>query len=172
MLTSRLFSKVIIVGRTESNLKKAASELGNSTSYYVLDTGDLESIPSFIKTLTSEHPEVDCLINNAGVQRQVDLNDLENYLDIIDQEIRINIQGPIRLINGLLPYFESKQSGGVIMNVTSVLGIVPFSLINPSYNGSKAYMRFFTMNLRDQLKDSNVKVVEIVPPTVETDLHR
>ncbi len=58
------------------------------------------------------------------------------------------------------------------MNVTSVLGIVPFSLINPTYNGSKAYMRFYTMALRDQLKDVNVKIVEIVPPTVATELHR
>jgi len=49
---------------------------------------------------------------------------------------------------------------------------VPFSIVNPVYNGTKAWVHFWTMNLRTQLKDSKVKVVEIVPPTVATDLHR
>lgn len=49
---------------------------------------------------------------------------------------------------------------------------VPFSIVNPVYNGTKAWVHFWTMNLRTQLKDSKVKVIEIVPPTVATDLHR
>lgn len=60
------------------------------------------------------------------------------------------------------------------MNVSSVLGYSPVSLVNPVYNGTKAFVHFFTMNLRSQLRqaDSKIKVVEIVPPTVETALHR
>jgi short-subunit dehydrogenase involved in D-alanine esterification of teichoic acids len=60
------------------------------------------------------------------------------------------------------------------MNVSSVLGYLPFSLVNPVYNGTKAWVHIFTMNLRSQLRQagSKIKVVEIVPPTVETALHR
>ncbi len=57
--------KVIIAGRTESKLKEAAKEL--NVPYYVLDTGDIKSIKPFAEKLIKEHPEVDCLINNAGV---------------------------------------------------------------------------------------------------------
>lgn len=161
--------QVIIVGRTEDKLKKAASELGHNTTYYVLDTGKTSDIAPFCKKITSEHPELDCVINNAGVQRPLDINDFS--LEKADQEIAININGPMHLAMGLLEHLKGKEKA-CIMNVSSVLGFIPFSIINPVYNGTKAWIHFWTMNLRSQLKDSNIKVVEIVPPTVATDLHR
>lgn len=80
----------------------------------------------------------------------------------------------MHLCVGLVPHFNSLPNGGVIMNVPSVLGYNPFNIVNPVYNGTKAWVHFFTMNLRSQLRQagSKIKVVEIVPPTVETDLHR
>lgn len=162
--------KVIIVGRTESKLKDAVEKLGKGTTYYVLDTGKVADIPEFVKKVTSEHGDVDCLINNAGVQRPLDINDFS--LEQADQEIDINIRGPMHLAIAFLPHFKSLSNGGVVMNVSSVLGYCPFSIQNPVYNGTKAFVHFWTMNLRTQLKDSNVRIVEIVPPTVATDLHR
>lgn len=58
--------KVIIAGRTESKLKETAKEIG-AVAYYVLDTGKVADIPPFIETITREYPELDCLVNNAGV---------------------------------------------------------------------------------------------------------
>ena len=162
--------KVIVVGRTESKLQTAAKELGHSTPYYTLDTGDIPAIPNFIKQVVKDHPEVDCLINNAGVQRPLDVNNFD--LAKADQEIDINIRGPMHLTIGLLDHFKSKSSGAVIVNVSSVLGYIPTSIINPVYNGTKAWLHFWSMNLRTQLKDTNIRVVEIAPPTVATDLHR
>ncbi|MCJ1252834.1 hypothetical protein MMC24_000640 [Lignoscripta atroalba] len=159
--------KVIIAGRTESKLQSAAEEIG--AAYYVLDTGDIAAIPSFVKQVIKDHPEVDCLINNAGVQRPLEVQKFD--LDKADQEIMINIMGPMHLAIGFLDHFKSKPSA-VIMNVSSVLGFIPTSVISPVYNGTKAWMHFWTMNLRTQLKDTNVRVVEIAPPTVATDLHR
>ena len=77
----------------------------------------------------------------------------------------------MHLIIELLPHFK-KQKSAVIMNVSSVLGFLPTSVIYPVYNGTKAWVRFWSMNLRTQLKGTSVRVVEIVPPTVATDLHR
>lgn len=95
-------------------------------------------------------------------------------LEKADQEIDTNIRGPMHLCVSLVPHFNSLSEGGVIMNVSSVLGYNPFSVVNPVYNGTKAWVHFFTMNLRSQLRQagSRIKVVEIVPPTVETALHR
>lgn len=165
--------KVILVGRTESKLKEAAQELGHGTAYYVLDTGDIPAIAPFCKRIISEHPEVDCLINNAGVQRPLNCNNFP--LEKADQEIAINISGPIHLIMGFLEHFKSKSSATII-NVSSVLGFSPTSIINPVYNATKAFQHFWTMNLRSQLltdrKSAHIKVVEIAPPSVTTDLHR
>ena len=161
--------KVIIVGRTEAKLQEASKELGHAAPYYTLDTGDISSISSFIEKVTKDHPEVDCLINNAGVQRPLDIHNFD--LQKADQEIDINIRGPMHLTIGLLPHFKSKSSA-LIVNVSSVLGFIPISIINPVYNGTKAWLHFWSMNLRTQLRDTNVRVVEIAPPTVSTDLHR
>jgi short-subunit dehydrogenase involved in D-alanine esterification of teichoic acids len=169
--------KVILAGRTESSLKSTTSEI-NATAYYILDTGDIKSIPSFISKITSEHPDLDCVINNAGVQRpfQIFGPDYEFDLSKADQEIDIDIRGPMHLTIGLIKeHFDHLENGGVVMNVSSVLGFVPFSVINPVYNGCKAWLHFFTTNLRTQLKQAGkdkIRVVEIIPPAVETDLHR
>lgn len=165
--------KVVIAGRTEKSLQSAVQDLGENATYYVLDTGKIDSISEFIDKITKEHPDLDCLVNNAGVQRPLDVKTIspEDFLHKADEEISINIKGPMHLAIGLLPHFRSKPSA-VIMNVSSALGYIPVSVINPVYNGTKAWVHFFSLNLRTQLKDSNVRVVEIVPPQVSTDLHR
>jgi len=166
---------VIIAGRTEANLKKAAAEIG-AKDYFVLDVSKISMIADFVKDVVSKHPELDCVINNAGVQRPFQIlgPDYDFDLTKADAEIDTNIRGPMHLSVSLVPHFNSLPDGGVIMNVSSVLGYNPFSLVNPVYNGTKAWVHFFTMNLRSQLRDagSKIKVVEIVPPTVETALHR
>ncbi|KKY19750.1 putative short-chain dehydrogenase [Phaeomoniella chlamydospora] len=172
----KMGKKVIIAGRTESKLQSTAKEIG-AAAYYVLDTGDIPSLEAFVRRITEEHPELDCLINNAGVQRpfQVLGPDYDFDLSKADQEININIRGPLHLCVLLVQdHFKNLSSGAVIINVSSVLGFNPFSVINPVYNGTKAWLHFFTTNLRTQLSqaDSKIKVVEIAPPSVETDLHR
>lgn len=123
--------KVIICGRTESSLEKASKEM-KDCPYYVLDTGDIAAIPKFIERVTKENPDLDCLVNNAGVQRPLDVNEMssEDFLKKADQELSINISGPMHLTLGLLPHFKQKP-GAVVMNVSSVLGYIPTSVINP-----------------------------------------
>lgn len=174
--------KVIIVGRTEPKLQSAAKEIG-AADYYVLDTSKVDAIPAFVKKILNDHKDLNTLVNNAGVQRPFEIpgsnftnGDYSFDLTKADQEIDTNVRGPMHLMIALLPHFTSLPSGkhGVIMNVSSVLGYCPTSVINPVYNGTKAWMHFFTENMRTQLEkgQAKVKVVEIVPPTVATDLHR
>jgi short-subunit dehydrogenase involved in D-alanine esterification of teichoic acids len=106
------------------------------------------------------------------VERPVDISNF--YFPKVDQEIDINIRGPMHLAIGLVEHFKSKPLA-TIVNVSSVLGYTPTSIINPVYNGSKAWLHFWTMTLRTQLSESsdgkNVEAIEIAPPTVATDLH-
>ncbi|KAL2040679.1 hypothetical protein N7G274_006658 [Stereocaulon virgatum] len=147
--TKRFFEgkKVIIVGRTKSKLQAASKELGHAAPYYTLDTGDISSISSFIEKVMKDHSEVDYLINNAGMQRPLDNHNFD--LQKADQEIDINIRGPMHLTIGLLPHFKSKFSA-LNVNVSSVIGFIPISIINPVYNGTKAWLHFWSMNLRTQ----------------------
>ncbi|KAI0431682.1 NAD(P)-binding protein [Xylaria sp. FL1042] len=186
--------KVIIAGRTESNLQNARKEIG-AAAYYVLDTGVVSEIPAFVRRVTSEHPDLDCLVNNAGVQRPLSVIEMapDEFLDKADQEININIRGPLHLALRFLSHFNEKPHA-LIINVSSILEFAPFSLINPVYNGTKALVHAWSINLRyskeirymrtqymlfstlllhrAQLEGTGVKVVEMVPPTVETALPR
>lgn len=168
-----LGKSVIIVGRTEKTLVESTEKLGHGTTYYVLDTGKIADISSFCQKVIKEHPEVDCLINNAAVQKPLYINDFD--LSSADQEIDINIRGPMHLTIGFLEHFKSKDAAAIV-NVSSMLGYIPVSIINPVYNATKAWLHLWTMNLRTQLlkddKGKHVKVVEIAPPTVATNLHR
>ncbi|MCJ1453963.1 hypothetical protein MMC28_004313 [Mycoblastus sanguinarius] len=100
----------------------------------------LATFPAFLASsskVIKDHPDVDCVINNAGV---VDVN----YFDLqkVDQEIDINIRGPMHLAIGFLDQFKSKPNGVVIINVSSVLGYTTASVISPVYNGTKAWSHF------------------------------
>lgn len=156
--------KVILCGRTEKTLAETGKAIG-ATAWYTLDVGDIPSIAPFIQTITADHPELDCLINNAGVQRPLSFTGMspEEFLTKADNEVAINVRGPMHLAVGLLPHLRDKRSA-VIMNVSSVLGYVPFMILNPVYNGTKAFTHFHTMNMRTQLRQAgcNIKVVEIV----------
>lgn len=169
---SRRASKYSSPAARNPSCKLTAREIG-AAAYYVLDIGKVSEIPEFVKKVTSEHPELDCLVNNAGVQRPIHVLKTDDFLQKADQEIDINIRGPIQLALGFLPHLRKKPKA-VIMNVSSVLGFVPFSIINPVYNETKAFMHSWCLNLRTQLKNggSSIKVIEIIPPQVETDWHR
>lgn len=119
--------------------------------------------------MTNEHPEVDCIINNTGVQRPLKVKEFD--LANANQEIDINIRGPMHLAIKFLPHLKSKPHSTII-NVTSVLGFIPFSIINPVCNGTEAWGHFWSLNLRTQLKNANIRVIEVAPPGVSTDLHR
>jgi short-subunit dehydrogenase involved in D-alanine esterification of teichoic acids len=148
-------------------------------AHYVLDTGDVDSdaVPNFVRKVTKEHAEVDCLINNAGIQRPLSVTTMDT-LDFLSKgttEMNVNIRGPIALALHLLPHFKTKPNA-CIMNVTSGLGYTPLLVSCPIYCATKFFMHSFTMNLRSQLEydaaTKHISVVEIVPPMVSTDLHR
>ncbi|KAK0741992.1 hypothetical protein B0T21DRAFT_360510 [Apiosordaria backusii] len=166
---------IIIAGTTKSSLESTAKEIG-AADYYVLDTGKTSIFPEFVSLIPQKHPELDCLVNNAGVQKPLEVSKLDpsEFLFKADEEININIRGPMHLTLQLFPHFRLKPAA-LIINVSSVLGFVPFSVINPVYNGTKAWLHFWSLNLRTQLRDepmAKIKVVQIAPPMVGTDLHR
>lgn len=119
--------QVVLIGRTESTLSATAHELGG-VPYYAFDLAHVAGIRDLALKVLQDHPDLDGLINNAGVQRELYVEHLN--LATLDQEIDINIRAPVHLIDALLPHFRS-QPGATIVNVSSVLGIVPFSIINP-----------------------------------------
>ena len=160
-------AKVIIAGRRQAALDAvAAANPGMATA--VLDVENPADITAFAARVTAEHPDLNVVINNAGIMVAEDLTADPIDLSVAEQIIAINLLGPIRLTAALLPHLKSKASA-TIVTVSSGLAFVPLAAA-PTYNATKAAIHSWSQSLRYQLKDTPVRVIEWAPPAVATDL--
>lgn len=158
-------NRVIVAGRNRAALRETAAGRERITAHE-LDIGDPASIEAFATRVVREHPDLNVLVNNAGVMRRENLR-VRGDLKDAEETITTNLLGPIRLTNALVEHLV-KQDGGTIINVTSGLAFVP-AAASPTYSASKAAMHAYTVCLRLQLKGA-VTVVEWVPPALQTEL--
>jgi uncharacterized oxidoreductase len=111
---------------------------------------------------------IDALVNNAGVGTSYDFRAGEVDLPGAETTYNLNLHAPTQLIARLLPMLKSRGEA-MIVNVTSGLAIAP-NAGSPVYCASKAGLRSYTLAIRAQLKGTGIKVVEALPPLVDTQM--
>ena len=163
---SERVNRVIICGRSESSLQDAQAQVPALITR-VCDIADTESRQSMVAWLKAEHPSLNILVNNAGVQFQRDFTN-GGAIESLEAEVAINLIAPIYLLTELLPSLK-QQSQALIVNVTSGLAFSPMADV-PVYCATKAALHSFTLSLRHQLRNTPVRVVELAPPIVDTGL--
>jgi uncharacterized oxidoreductase len=152
-------NKVIISGRRKSHLDSVA-KANPGIEVVELDVADPDSIKSVAKKLTSEHPDLNVLINNAGIMEP------DQAAGVIEDKLLVstvttNLLGPIRLTSALLNQLKSRR--GVIVYNTSVLAYVPLA-VTAVYSATKAALHSYVLSQRFLLRDSGVRVLEMAPP--------
>ncbi|KAI4112944.1 MAG: hypothetical protein LQ345_005988 [Seirophora villosa] len=166
-------SKVVAVGRRQDRIDQFVRKHGNKAGGLAYDIGDSQNLGKFVNQVTSSYPDIDCVFLNAGVQAPYDLTKPDKIdLAAFHKEVSINFTSFVNLSLAFLPFLEAKQSPTSIVYTGSNLAIVP-AWNMPAYSASKAALNCFTLCLRDQLTNagSNVKVLEVSPPPVQTELH-
>jgi uncharacterized oxidoreductase len=163
----QLGNKVIVAGRRQNALDQTTKANPGIVSIN-LDVNDPEAIRAFAGRVTTEHPGLNVLINNAGIMKIENLKALPAGLGDSEAVITTNLLGPVRLTAALLPLLQN-QAQAAIINVSSGLGFVPLP-ITPTYSATKAALHSYTLSLRVQLADTPVEVIEIIPPAIATDL--
>lgn len=160
---------VIVCGRRESKLVEAQSKLPG-LKIKVCDVSDARQQEDLVRWVTAEYPEINMLINNAGIQRDIDLKKGTEELTSGGNELKVNLEAPIWLSSLFIPYFQ-KQQAAAIVNVTSGIAFIP-SVKAPIYSVTKAALHTFSIVLRHQLKSTPVKVFEVIPPLIlDTELN-
>lgn len=154
---------VIICGRREAALNKV-SEKFPTVITMVCDVSKEEERIQLFNWVEANHPDLNVLVNNAGIQNWMNIKE-DDFYEKANDEIAINITAPIHLTT----LFLKLESLNTIMNVTSGLAFGPLSKV-PVYCATKAFLRSFTLSLRHQLKSTNTEVIEIIPPALNTDL--
>ncbi|CAC9973169.1 SDR family oxidoreductase [Flavobacterium panici] len=165
-LTERFIQEnntVIICGRRESVLNEVKAKFP-SVITKVCDLSLEEERVALYKWIQENYPDLNVLINNAGIQKWVSVTDADFY-ESMKAEISTNIEAPLHLTS----LFIELKSLTTVMNVTSGLAFSPFAKV-PVYSATKAFFRSFTISLRHLLKEKNIEVIEIIPPALNTDL--
>lgn len=133
-------------------------------------TFEIERIALF-EWITVNYPEVNMLVNNAGILQRFNIlkTDTKNNWPYFSKEIMVNLEAPIHLSMLFASWFAEKNNAAII-NITSGLAFTPLA-VAPIYSATKAAFHSFTMSLRYQLSETSIKVIEVVPPAVDTGLN-
>jgi uncharacterized oxidoreductase len=159
---------VIVTGRDQEKLD-ATKRVLPGVHTVKSDVSDPGAIAALYNSVLAQFPALDTLVNNAGIMRNLNLNQDRNLNDVT-REIEINLSGPVRMIQQFLPHLKTR-TGALIVNVSSGLAFIPFPA-SPVYCATKAAIHSYTQSLRIQLDGTGVTVVELAPPAVETPLLR
>jgi len=156
---------VIVTGRNSAKLDAAIAGRANMHAA-PLDVTDADAIAAFAADVVQRFPDLNVLVNNAGVMMY---EALDGERDLSDAEATVvtNLLGPIRLTDALIDHLVAR-SDGAIVNVTSGLAFVPLPKA-PTYSATKAALHSYTQALRVQLA-GRVEVIELAPPAVRTEL--
>lgn len=162
-------NKVIVCGRREHVLQNAKEKMPNLITR-VSDLTMESNRTALFDWVTTNYPEVNVLVNNAGIQQRFNVlkADAKDNWNYFRNEIAANTEAPIQLSMLFAPFFAAKEEAAII-NVTSGLAFTPLA-IAPIYSATKAALHSFTVSLRHQLSDSSVEVIEVAPPAVNTEL--
>jgi short-subunit dehydrogenase involved in D-alanine esterification of teichoic acids len=171
-------SAVIVTGRRQDRLDAFLAKHGNEHATATqLDITDLRALSPFASRITRDHPDLDAIILNSGVQRafnfafpdKVDLNSFQ-------QELTTNYTSHVAIVTAFLPHLQKLAKDGRtthLVFMSASLGLVPGLVRTPGYNASKAALHSWIITVRQQLKDNgdDIRVVEVFPPAVQTELH-
>jgi uncharacterized oxidoreductase len=157
---------VIICGRRAERLDEVKREFP-AIHTRVVDVAHVEERKELVRSLAEEFPDLNMLVNNAGIQRRIDLT-VPNDWEETRSEIAINLEAPIHLTQLFYSHLAARENAA-IMNVTSGLSFMPLANV-PVYCATKAALHSFTLSLRWQVRETKVRIVEIIPPAVDTDL--
>lgn len=158
---------VVVGGRRTDRLREIAEEHPDVDTVSI-DTADPDSITTAVQEVLDRHPDLNVLVAMAGIMQVEDWHDPASFLESAERIVTTNVLGPIRLIAALIEHLQT-QDAATIMTVSSGLAFTPLQ-VTPSYNASKAAIHMLSESVRLQLADTDVQVVELVPPAVRTAL--
>eukprot|EP01034_Spumella_vulgaris_P025875 gene25875-32380_t len=161
--------KVIVAGRRQHQLDLAQEECPGLVTIHG-DVSTDEGRKSLFNKVILEQPNLNVLINNAGVN--IEVPPLWETTDEVwtshKKHLETDLEAPMHLSTLVLPHFM-RRFNALIVNVSGTIAFVPMARY-PSYSAAKAGLHSFSQSLRHQLRDSAVEVVEVIPPMVRTDI--
>ncbi|RYG45982.1 SDR family NAD(P)-dependent oxidoreductase [bacterium] len=162
-----LGNRVIVAGRRQSLLDEIVEKNPGMVGIPV-DLDDAAAVDAFAADVRTRFPDLNVLINNAGISRREDLASGDADISVARSILQTNVVSVLQLTAALLPTLRA-QPASTVVTTTSGLAFLP-SAFFPTYCASKAFLHSWLQSLRFQLRDTSVEVLELIPPYVQTEL--
>jgi meso-butanediol dehydrogenase / (S,S)-butanediol dehydrogenase / diacetyl reductase len=143
-----------LLSRDGDDLRRAASLIGPSTSAFVTDVADPDSVDEAFAAIGERYGRVDLLVNNAAVGLPHTLDELTNRE--LESELGTNVAGPIYCVRSALPLLRA-AGGGDVINVSTVAVSNPFPTMW-LYSATKAALEAVSLGLAEELRPDRVRV--------------
>ena len=157
---------IITVARNASSLKHLANRHPN-LSCYPCDLSSRQQVEELCNNIVKNHSDLNIAINNAGIQHTPTFVDNDFSFDSIEHETRVNFLAPTWITCLLLPVLINQDSPSAIVNISTGLALAP-KANSAVYCATKSAIHSFSQSLRYQLADTNVRVMEVILPLVDT----
>lgn len=154
-----LGNTVIVTGRNVEKLKQVKANYPELHTFTV-EVTDLKSVQELYSEVIEQFPNLNILINNAGLMQSIKFQNAEP--EHITDEVATNLNGPILMTQVFLPHLL-KQPESAVLNVISGIAYFAFDKA-PIYSASKLGLHSYSQSLRSQLKGTSVKIFELAPP--------
>ena len=162
---------VVLVARRKPELERVAAECGNNALAVPADVTSRDEVKRIIREAIERFGHIDVWVNNVGQGISRPPSQLTD--DDIDDVMRVNVKSAVYGIQGILPHFIERGEGQVV-NISSMLGRIPFAVIRSAYNGAKHFLNALTANFRMEFAESHPGIVFtlVSPGVVRTDFGR
>jgi NADP-dependent 3-hydroxy acid dehydrogenase YdfG len=162
---------VVLVARRKDELSKVAARCGDNAIAIVADVSRRDEVKNVVEQVIERLGRIDVWINNAGLG--ITRNPSELTDDDIDSMMRANVMTALYGMQEVLPHFKSRNAGHVI-NVSSMLGRIPYAVFRSAYNGAKHFLAAITSNFRDEVQATHpgIQFSIVSPGPVRTDFGR
>jgi len=161
-----LGNRVLVTGRRQAVLDDVKAK---HPALHAIrsDVADPVPVAALAESIKRDFPELDVLVNNAGISRYKNLSVPASDLADLMTEVNVNVGGVIRMTSAFIDLLKGNR--GTLINVSSALAYVPLPCL-PIYCATKAAIHSYTQSLRFQLEDTGMEVIELMPPAVRTEM--
>jgi NAD(P)-dependent dehydrogenase (short-subunit alcohol dehydrogenase family) len=143
--------------------KKTAASFG--AVFIPHDVTSEQSWKAAISTVMQQAGHLDILVNNAGINIRKNIEDME--VESFEAMIAVNVKGPFLGVKHSLPIMRA-AGGGVILNMSSICGLVGHKYTNETYTITKGALTLFTKAVAVRYAKDNIRCNSVHPSTVET----
>jgi NADP-dependent 3-hydroxy acid dehydrogenase YdfG len=160
--------QVVLVARRKEALDEVASRCGGRGDVQVADVTERAQVQRVVTRTLGTFGRIDVWINNAG--QGITRNPSELTDEDLDAVMRANVHSALYGMQAVLPHFKARGEGQII-NVSSLLGRVPFATIRSAYSAAKHFLNALTAMMRAEVQAEypNIQISLVSPGVVRTD---